>query len=75
MSYGHTVTTMPNGNIKADREFVTPGQLASEWHVSRRTIVRYIADGKLAATKLPSGHLRIRRSDADAAITQIGGVA
>ncbi|MGW8936149.1 helix-turn-helix domain-containing protein [Gordonia terrae] len=62
---------MPNGNNRDDQEFLTPGQLAAEWHVSTRTIVRYVADGKLSATKLPSGHLRIRRADAEASVTRL----
>ena len=53
-------------------ELLTPNQLASEWHVSARTIVRYVAEGKLQGIKLPSGHIRIRRADADAAITEVG---
>ena len=50
-------------------EILTTGQVAREWHVSPRTIQRYIRDGHLKATRLPSGVFRIRRSDAEAALT------
>lgn len=53
-------------------EVLTVSQLADEWHVSKRSILRYVAGGKLAALKLPGGQLRISRADADAAITRIG---
>lgn len=51
-------------------EILTPSQVAAEWHVSVRTIQRYIANGQLKATRLPSGYARIRRSDAEAALKQ-----
>ena len=56
-------------------ELLTPGQLAREWKVSPRTVARYIADGKLPATKLPSGRVRIRRGDADGAVTRLNNRA
>ena len=49
-------------------EILTPGQVANEWQISVRTIQRYIADGRLKAFRLPGGHSRIRRSDADSAL-------
>lgn len=62
---------MAKSHTQGSGEFLTVSELADEWHVSRRTIVRYIADGKLSATKLPSGYFRISRSDADAALTRV----
>lgn len=35
-------------------------------HISRRTLDRYVADGKLAAFYLPSGHRRYLSSDVTA---------
>lgn len=51
-------------------ELLTPSQIATEWHVSTRTIQRYIANGLIKATRLPSGYARVRRSDAEAALTR-----
>lgn len=50
------------------RALLTPAQLAREWNVSPRTVLRYIERGYLKATRLPSGHHRISRADADAAV-------
>lgn len=63
---------MPKSHNQSVVEWLTVSQLAAEWHVSSRTINRYIADGKLVATKLPSGNHRISRADADAALTKVG---
>lgn len=49
-------------------EILTTGQVAAEWRVSPRTIQRYIANGQLKATRLPGGHTRVRRSDAEIAL-------
>ena len=51
-------------------EILTPSQIAAEWHVSVRTVQRYIANGQIKATRLPSGYARVRRSDAEAALTR-----
>ncbi|WP_081872044.1 helix-turn-helix domain-containing protein [Nocardia otitidiscaviarum] len=44
-------------------QVITSGDLAREWGVSQRTILRYITDGRIPATRLPSGRYRIRRAD------------
>lgn len=49
-------------------EVLTTGQVAKEWHVSIRTVQRYIANGQIKAMRLPSGHTRVRRSDAELAL-------
>ncbi|MGV8874824.1 MAG: helix-turn-helix domain-containing protein [Rhodococcus sp. (in: high G+C Gram-positive bacteria)] len=51
-------------------EILTVGQVASEWGVSARTIQRYIASGRIVATRLPGGQSRIKRSDAEAALAR-----
>ena len=66
---------MAKSHTQGENDYLTVSQLAAEWHVSSRTINRYIADGKLAATKLPSGNHRIARSDADAALTKVGPIS
>jgi excisionase family DNA binding protein len=49
-------------------QLLTPSQVARLWGVSRRTVQRYIADGKIPAIRLPGGQYRIRAEDAQAAI-------
>ncbi|WP_410176513.1 helix-turn-helix domain-containing protein [Rhodococcus qingshengii] len=66
MTQWHIVIFMPQRN-NTD-EILTTGQVAKEWHVSTRTVQRYIANGQLKATRLPSGHTRVRRSDAELAL-------
>ena len=49
---------------------MTVAEVAERWHVSVRTVQRYIADGKLKALRLPGGRYRIRPEDADAALDE-----
>ena len=44
---------------------MTTGQVAELLGVSRSTVVRYIEAGMLDARRLPGGHWRIRRGDAE----------
>jgi excisionase family DNA binding protein len=44
---------------------LTTGQAAELLGVSRSTVVRYIEAGTLDARRLPGGHWRIRRHDAE----------
>lgn len=44
---------------------MTPSEVAKLVGVSAETIRRYIRLGELPANRLPSGHLRIRREDAE----------
>jgi excisionase family DNA binding protein len=53
-----------------DAELLTVAEVALRWHVSVRTVQRWIADGKLKAVLLPSGRYRIRPADADAALRE-----
>ncbi|QBI97723.1 helix-turn-helix DNA-binding protein [Gordonia phage Dogfish] len=46
-------------------DLLTTRQIATEWHVSVRTVQRYIASGRLPAVRLPGGQRRIRRADVD----------
>jgi excisionase family DNA binding protein len=55
-----------------DERLLTPTEVAAMWHVSPRTIQRYISTGKLSAVRLPSGHYRIRQSDAQAVLNHQG---
>ena len=40
--------------------------------VTRRTVLRYVHEGKLPAVQLPSGHYRVRETDLAAAIEERG---
>jgi excisionase family DNA binding protein len=46
-------------------EWLTTGQAAELLGVSRSTVVRYIEAGTLNARRLPGGHWRVRRSEAE----------
>jgi len=46
-------------------EWLTTGQAAELLGVSRSTVVRYIEAGTLDARRLPGGHWRVRRTDAE----------
>jgi excisionase family DNA binding protein len=54
-----------------DEELLTVAEVAARWHLSVRTVHRYIAAGKLKAVQLPGGQYRIRVADADAAEREI----
>jgi excisionase family DNA binding protein len=56
------------GPPRDDNELLTVAQVAGRWHVSIRTVHRWIAEGKLKAVRLPSGRYRIRPADAEAAL-------
>lgn len=64
---------MPNRtrSDELNRSVLTTAVLAAEWNVSQRTVLRYIDQGRLKATRLPSGRYRINREDADAAVSVI----
>jgi excisionase family DNA binding protein len=49
-------------------ELLTVAQVARRWHVSIRTVHRWIEEGKLKAVRLPNGRYRIRAVDARAAL-------
>jgi len=45
------------------QEYVVISSVADYCMVSRATVRRWVLEGKLSATKLPSGHFRINLSD------------
>jgi excisionase family DNA binding protein len=47
----------------------TPAEAAEYLKVSRRTLYRFLKQGRLSAVKLNGGGLRIRQSDLEAALT------
>jgi excisionase family DNA binding protein len=50
-----------------DDDLLTVAEVAARWHLTIRTVHRYITTGKLKAIQLPGGQYRIRVADADAA--------
>lgn len=50
---------------------MTIEQVAEMYGVSRRTVHRWIASGKLHAFKLAGGSVRIQRSDAEALLEPV----
>lgn len=51
-------------------DMLTMQQIADDWNISLRTVQRYVAKKKLKVTRLPGGQPRIRRADAEAALTE-----
>lgn len=49
----------------APDEFLTTSEVMSMLRVSRSTLLRWVDDGRLAATRLGPRALRFRRSDVD----------
>lgn len=47
------------------QEWMTAAEVAELLGVSAETVRRYVRLGQLVANHLPSGHLRIRREDAE----------
>lgn len=53
----------------AENDLLTSRDVMERLFISRRTLERYVADGKLQAAYLPSGHRRYRLSDVDALLS------
>lgn len=41
---------------------MTPGEVARLMRVNPKTVTRWVAAGRIPATRTPGGHVRIRRS-------------
>jgi excisionase family DNA binding protein len=50
-----------------DDDLLTVAELAARWHLTIRTVHRYITTGKVKAIQLPGGQYRVRLGDAIAA--------
>lgn len=59
--------------LVGDGTWLTVGEVAQMLGVSDTTVRQYVADGRLDATRLPSGHRRIRRTSAEAMHREIYG--
>lgn len=51
-------------------DLLTVGEAADRLYVSKQAIRRWVAYGKLKASRIPGGHYRIRAADADAALRE-----
>ena len=54
---------------------LTKSEVAKTHRVSYRTVERWIASGRLPAQKLPTGTVRILKTDSDALLTPISSEA
>ena len=48
---------------------LTPPEAAARLRISLRTFYTYVAAGSISVVRLPSGHIRVRVADLDAAVT------
>lgn len=49
-------------DVLGDDPLLTPAEVAAVFKVSPKTVTRWVAAGRIEATKTPGGHARIRRS-------------
>ncbi len=52
--------------VKAEREYLTPGDVARMLHVSPKTVVRWTTAGHLPCIVTLGGHRRFQRADVEA---------
>jgi len=52
--------------VKAEREYLTPGDVARMLHVSPKTVVRWTTAGHLSCIVTLGGHRRFQRADVEA---------
>ncbi len=65
LPFRHSMTLMPSMTERQD-DWLTTSQAAVLLGISNRTVQRYVGNGQLAAMRLPSGRVRIRRADVHA---------
>jgi excisionase family DNA binding protein len=56
-----------------ESDMLTTTQAAAMLGVDRATVARWVRLGQLAAVRLPSGHIRIRRRDLEKLLAEDGG--
>jgi excisionase family DNA binding protein len=56
-------------DVLGDDPLLTPAEVAAVFKVNPKTVTRWVAAGRLEATKTPGGHSRIRRSVIEAFLT------
>lgn len=57
--------------MRSAEDLLTTAEVAEEYRVSTMTVRRWVKAGRLAASQLPSGTLRFRRSDVEAALQPV----
>ncbi len=50
---------------EVSEKLLTTGEVARRLQVSRRTVQRWIKEGKLRALKYPSGHFKVPESEVE----------
>ena len=58
---------------QADKEYLTPGEVARLLHVSPKTVNRWANEGRIPCIMTLGGHRRFRRDDVDAAARRMTG--
>lgn len=57
---------MSDRATEAAAPLLKPGEVMDRLRVSRKTLLRYEANGSLTTTRLPSGHRRYHEADVEA---------
>lgn len=60
---------MQKSQFSAESGYVATGDVMGYLQISRRTLERYVSDGKLTPVYLPTGHRRFSAADVAALLT------
>ena len=60
---------------QAEKDFLTPGEVARLLHVSPKTVNRWAHEGRLSCIVTLGGHRRFPRTEVEAAIQRMQGDA
>lgn len=69
MTLWPTVTNMTQRPNSDGASYLKIAEAAEILRLSRRTVERYISDGRLTALRTPTGQPRLRREDVEALLT------
>lgn len=64
-----SVPVMASEQLLGESETLDSAAVMALLHISRRTLERYVADGELPFSRLPSGHRRYFRADVEALLS------
>lgn len=57
--------------MTAERDYLTPGEVARALHVSPKTIIRWANEGRIPCTLTLGGHRRFLRVDVERVVAQL----